>query len=127
MEIFAEWLAHIDNPQQRARMQEVLSWVMATFPQLVPRTAWNQPMFTDHGTFIIGFSIAKNNMAVAPEIVAINRFSAEIAAAGYDHTLGLLRIRWDLPVDYALLERVIAFNILDKAGCTTYWRKPEAK
>jgi uncharacterized protein YdhG (YjbR/CyaY superfamily) len=127
MEFFAEWLANIDNMQHRARMEEVLGWVMATFPQLVPRTAWNQPMFTDHGTFIIGFSVAKHNMAVAPEIVAINRFSKEISAAGYDHTVGLLRIRWDLPVDYALLERIIAFNISDKTDCETYWRKPEAK
>lgn len=36
-------------------------------------------MFTDHCTFIIGFSIAKHHLAVAPEIAGINRFSDEIA------------------------------------------------
>jgi uncharacterized protein YdhG (YjbR/CyaY superfamily) len=33
---------------------------------------WNQPMFSDHGTFIIGFSIAKEHIAVAPEAVVIS-------------------------------------------------------
>ena len=31
-------------------------------------------MFTDHGTFIIGFSIAKHHLAVAPERVVIQHF-----------------------------------------------------
>ena len=50
-------------------------------------------MFTDHGTFIIGFSIAKNHLAVAPESAGINHFSDEIVQAGYDHTKQLVRIR----------------------------------
>ena len=37
------------------------------FPQLKEENKWNQPMFNDHGTFIIGFSIAKGHIAVAPE------------------------------------------------------------
>ena len=96
---------------------------MATFPQLVPKIAWNQPMFTDHGTFIIGFSAAKQHLAVAPERAGIERFSQEIKQAGYDHTKELIRIRWDGPVDYSLLERLIAFNLLEKVDCSTFWRK----
>ncbi|MCG6581884.1 iron chaperone, partial [Acinetobacter baumannii] len=26
------------------------------------------------------------------------------------------------PVDFSLLERMIEFNMLDKANCTTFWR-----
>lgn len=62
MEAFAEYLAHIDNPQHRARTQEVLAWVTKKFPNLMPKIAWNQPMFTDHSTFIIGFSVAKHHL-----------------------------------------------------------------
>ncbi|MNZ88056.1 hypothetical protein D3C78_1069380 [compost metagenome] len=80
-------------------------------------------MFTDHDTYIIGFSVSKQHMAVAPEIAGINHFSDAIVQAGYDHTKQLLRIRWDSPVDFSLLEKMIEFNIMDKADCSTFWRK----
>ncbi|RAR43871.1 iron chaperone [Paenibacillus sp. MDMC362] len=123
MEVFAEYLAHIDNPEHRERTEEVLAWVTKKFPQLMPKMAWNQPMFIDHGTFIIGFSIAKHHLAVAPERVVIQHFSDEIVQAGYDHTKELVRIRWERPIDFSLLENMIEFNITDKADCTTFWRK----
>ncbi|PAD34045.1 iron chaperone [Terribacillus saccharophilus] len=123
MEAFAEYLAQIDNPQHRERTEEVLKWVAEKFPAMEPKIAWNQPMFTDHGTFIIGFSIAKQHLAVAPEKAGIDYFSDDIVQAGYDHTKQLVRIKWDGPVDYSLLERMIEFNITDKADCTTFWRK----
>ncbi|WP_249872335.1 iron chaperone [Oceanobacillus saliphilus] len=123
MEVFAEFLARIDNPQYRARTEEVLGWVFEKFPNLVPAIKWNQPMFTDHGTFIIAFSVAKKHLAVAPESVAINHFSNEIVEAGYDYSKELIRIKWDSPVDFSLLEKLIAFNILDKENCSTFWRE----
>ncbi|WP_379147757.1 iron chaperone [Paenibacillus sp. sgz500992] len=123
MEVFAEYLAQIDNPEHRDRVEEVLAWVIKKFPNLMPKIGWNQPMFTDHGTYIIGFSVAKHHMAVAPEIAGINHFSAEIVQAGYDHTKQLVRIRWESPVDFSLLEKMIEFNILDKADCSSFWRK----
>jgi uncharacterized protein YdhG (YjbR/CyaY superfamily) len=123
MEVFAEYLAHIDNPQHKYRTEEVLIWVTKKFPKLMPKIAWNQPMFTDHGTFIIGFSISKHHLAVSPEKAGIDRFADEIVQAGYDHTKQLVRIRWDSPVDFCLLEKMIEFNILDKTDCSTFWRK----
>lgn len=123
MQIFAEYLAQIDNPQHRERTEAVLNWVAEKYPNLEPKIAWNQPMFTDHGTFIIGFSIAKQHLAVAPEKAGIDHFSDDIIQAGYDHTKQLVRIKWDAPVDYSLLERMIEFNITEKADCTTFWRK----
>ena len=123
MEVFAEYLARIDNPQHRDRTEEVLAWVTRKFTNLEPKIAWNQPMFTDHGTYIIGFSIAKKHLAVAPESAGINHFSDEIVQAGYDHTKQLVRIPWDSPVDFSLLEKMIEFNMLDKADCSTFWRK----
>lgn len=122
MEVFAEYLANIANPQHQARTEEVLAWVILKFPHLEPKIAWNQPMFTDHGTFIIGFSIAKHHLAVAPEKAVINHFSDTIVQAGYNHTQQLVRIQWDKPVDFSLLETLIEFNILDKADCSTFWR-----
>lgn len=123
MDVFAEYLAQIDNPLHRERTEEVLAWVTEKFPDLVPKVAWNQPMFTDHGTYIIGFSVSKHHLAVAPERAGIVHFSDELAQAGYDHTKQLIRFRWDRPFDFSLLEKMIEFNRLDKAECTTFWRK----
>ncbi|MHB1294240.1 MAG: iron chaperone [Anaerolineae bacterium] len=123
MEVFAEFLARIDDPQHRARTEKVLVWVARAFPNLAPRIAWNQPMFTDHGTFIIGFSVAKGHLAVSPEQAGIDHFSAEIVQSGYVHSKMLIRIPWTSPVDYALLERIIAFNIQEKADSSAFWRK----
>lgn len=123
MEIFTEYLAHIDNLQNRARMEEILHWVAESFPGLGTRIAWNQPMFTDHDTFIIAFSVAKKHFSVAPEKAAINRFAEEIAKTGYECGKELIKIPWDGPVDYSLLKKIIEFNISDKKECTTFWRK----
>jgi uncharacterized protein YdhG (YjbR/CyaY superfamily) len=125
MEVFAEYLSHIDNPHNLARIEEIFHWIMDKFPSLTPKIAWNQPMFTDHGTFIIGFSTAKHHLAVAPEKAGIYHFSDEIVKAGCNHTKELVRIPWDGPVPFPLLEKMIAFNIMDKADCTTFWRKQE--
>ncbi|WP_078382498.1 iron chaperone [Sutcliffiella halmapala] len=123
MEVFAEYLEGIENPQHRARMEEIFNWVTQKFPNLKPKIAWNQPMFTDHDTFIIGFSVAKKHMSVSPEQAGMNYFSAEIEQAGHDHTKEIIRFKWDSPVDFSLLEKMIEFNIMDKADCTTFWRK----
>jgi uncharacterized protein YdhG (YjbR/CyaY superfamily) len=123
METFAEFIARIDNPEHQARTEEVLNWIIEKFPNLKQKIAWNQPMFTDHETFIIGFSVSKQHLAVAPEKAGINRFSEEITQAGYEHTKELVRMKWKQEIDFSLLERMIEFNIADKADCSTFWRK----
>ena len=123
MDVFREYLEGISDSQQRIRTEEVLNWIKVTYPQLSPKIAWNQPMFTDHGTFIIGFSISKQHLAVAPERAGIIHFSDEIVKAGYEHTTELIRLRWNRPIDYALLDKIITFNIAEKASCSTFWRK----
>lgn len=122
MEAFAEYLAEIENPEHRARTQEVLTWVAETFPNLKPEIKWNTPMFTNNGTFIIGFSIAKQHMSVSPEVAGIDRFEAELKEAGYSHTKEIFRILWKKPVDFDLLAKIIEFNIQDKANYSSFWR-----
>ncbi|WP_283152194.1 iron chaperone [Guptibacillus hwajinpoensis] len=123
MEVFEEYLAKIENLQHRERTEQILTWVQNEFPNLVPKIAWNQPMFTDHGTFIIAFSVAKHHLAVAPEKTGIVHFSEEMKLAGYNHTKQLMRIPWGNSVDFSLLKKMIEFNIHDKADCSTFWRK----
>ncbi|WP_252501976.1 iron chaperone [Sporosarcina sp. Marseille-Q4943] len=122
MEAFAEFLAKIDNPEHRARTEEVLTWVKEKYPELSPVIKWNQPMFTDHGTYIIGFSVSKQHLAVSPEEAGVIHFSDQIVQAGYKHTKMLVQFPWNRPFDYELLEKMIDYNIADKAECTTFWR-----
>lgn len=123
MEDFLEFIEHINNGQQRARTQEVLEWVKSQFQNLEARIAWNQPMFTEHGTFIIGFSVSSKHLAVSPERAGMVRFTNEITKAGYSQSKMLFRIRWEEPVNYILLDQIIRFNCIDKAECKTFWRK----
>jgi uncharacterized protein len=123
METFAEFIAQIEDPQHRKRTEEVLDWVTQKYPQMQHKIGWNQPMFTDHGTFIIGFSVSKKHMAVSPEREGIIHFSDEIIKAGYEHSKDLMRFPWDKPIDYMLLQRMIEFNLLEKADTTAFWRK----
>ncbi|MBO2532445.1 MAG: hypothetical protein CW342_06050 [Thermoactinomycetaceae bacterium] len=123
MKTLDEYLARIENPSHRERMEEIFNWIRDKYPNLQPTIKWNQPMFTDHGTFIIGFSISKKHAAVAPEQAAIAHAKGDIEKAGYDCTENIIRLPWDRPVPYALLEKLIDFNLRDKADCTTFWRK----
>jgi uncharacterized protein YdhG (YjbR/CyaY superfamily) len=104
-------------------MEEIINWIKAKYPNLKLEFKWNQPMFTDHGTYIIGFSTSKQHIAVAPEQAGLNQFTEDIEKAGYDYTKGIIRIKWTNPVDYLLLEKMIGFNIMDKVDCSTFWRK----
>ncbi|GEN45374.1 iron chaperone [Alkalibacillus haloalkaliphilus] len=125
MEVFADYLTSIDDEKRRDRMSEVLNWVQGEFPQLEPVIKWNQPMFSNDGTFIIAFSIAKQHMSVAPEKKALELFASEIEKAGYSATSQLFRIKWKDEVDYRLLRQLIEFNIEDKADYTKFWREDE--
>ena len=123
MEVFSEYLSQIENPQHRSILEEVLGWVHTQFPELGMKIAWKQPMFTDHGTFILGFSVSKNHIAISPEGAGMVQFREKIEQAGYEQSKMLFRIKWEQPVNYGLLQEIIAFNRADKAGCTTFWRK----
>lgn len=77
-----EYLETIPNDDNHARMVEVLNWVAERFPELELRIAWNQPMFTHHGTYIIGFSAASKHMAMAPERATMIRFEPVMRERG---------------------------------------------
>ncbi|SHN30093.1 iron chaperone [Gracilibacillus kekensis] len=123
MAVFTEFLAGIDHETHRDRMAEVFNWITEKYPNLETELKWNQPMFTDHGTFIIGFSVSKKHLAVAPENIAIKHIEEDIQKANYDYTKEIIRIPWNREIDYTFFEKMIDFNMWDKANCTTFWRK----
>lgn len=123
MNTFEEFISKIDSLKSQERTREVLEWIIKEYPQLEQKIGWNQPMFTDHGTFIVGFSVSKNHLAVTPEQKGMIHFFDEINLSGYEQSKMLFKIKWESAVDYDLLRKMIDFNIFDKANCQTFWRK----
>ena len=120
-----EYLATIPNDDNRARMMDVLVWVGLTYPELELRIAWNQPMFTHHGTYIIGFSAASKHMAMAPERATMIRFEPVMRERGTDFGKMFARQPWNKPFDYELLDAFIQHQLTDKRDVTSFWRPKE--
>ena len=122
MKVFEPFLQSIEHPDHRERLTMILQDIKDTFPELEPVIKWNQPMFVTHGTYIIGFSVAKAHLAMAPEVDCLEKFVSEINQAGYQTTKQLVKIKWTDPVDVELIRSMVRFNIEDKQGMTTFWR-----
>jgi len=120
-----EFLATIPNDDNRARMVDVLVWVGLTYPELELRIAWNQPMFTHHGTYIIGFSAASTHMAMAPERATMIRFEPVMRERGTDCGKMFARQPWNIPFDYELLDAFIQHQLDQKQDITSFWRPKE--
>ena len=120
-----EFLATIPDDDNRERMVDVVVWVGLTYPELELRIAWNQPMFTHHGTYIIGFSAASKHMAMAPERATMIRFEPVMRERGTDFGKMFARQPWDKPFDYELLDAFIQHQLEEKRDITSFWRPKE--
>ena len=65
------------------------------------------PMFTHHGTYIIGLSAASKHMAMAPERATMIRFEQVMREHGTDFGTMLARQPWTKPFNYELLNAFI--------------------
>ena len=127
METFSDYVASIENEVHRKKFAEIGEWMNENYPKLQLKFGWSQPMFTDHGTFIIGFKKKKNYITVSPEVAGMKKFKEDIDAAGYQHTDNTFQIKWKETTDYDLLKAIIDFNIQDKSDFDGFWRKPPNK
>lgn len=116
-----EYLATIPNGDNRAQMVEVLNWVAKRYPELELRIAWKQPMFTHHGTYIIGFSTASKHMAMAPEHATMIHFKSLMRECGTDFSKVFTRQPWNEPFDYELLDAFIQHQLAEKQDITPFW------
>ena len=120
-----EYLETIPDDDNRGRMVDVLVWVGLTYPELELRIAWNQPMFTHHGTYIIGFSAASKHMVIAPERATMIRFESVMRERGTDFGKMFARQPWNKPFDYELLDAFIQHQLTKKQYITSFWRPKE--
>ena len=120
METIAPYFEKIENIEHRKVLSDTIQHILETFPTLQTRIAWNQPMITDHGTFIIGFWAGTKHFSVAPESTPRKQFFDEYSKK-YTYGKKIFRIEWDGEVDYDLLDRLVAYTIEFKKDCTTFW------
>lgn len=119
---FKEYLDAIDDADQQDKMNQILTWIEESYPELETRIKWNQPMFLHEGTYIIGFSYSKHHIAVAPETKAIKKIKDYIEGTGFSYTDNIIKIRWEDSIPYNLIEESIEYNIEDKKGYEKFWR-----
>lgn len=110
------------NPILQQKLLEIVTWIYREYPHFESAIKWNQPMFMDHGTFILGFSVAKHHISVGLEAYDMEQLHDTIKASGYNQTKMMFRITEKDPVDYDLLRTIIDFKVRDKQDCTTFWR-----
>lgn len=123
MTTFEDYVSTIEDKNQREKLQLIGDWMEDAFPQLKVKFGWGQPMFTDHGTFIIGFKKTKKYITVSPEVAGMKCFVSAIEKAEYVHTDNTFRIGWQQVIDWDLLAAIIDYNIEEKASYTGFWRK----
>ena len=119
---FQNWLSHIENPDHRQMLETLFHRIHDAFPFLKPKIAWNQPMLTDHETFIIGFSAAKKHFALTLEKDGMAHFQDPIKEAGYSQTVNLMRIEWTQQIDFPLIFRMMEWKIDEKKEIKTFWK-----
>ena len=86
------FLSNFKNPILKFKLELIFEQIQKEIPNLTVELKWNQPMFIINGTFIIGFSVAKNHISIAPEAVTMAIFTNDIKAANYEATNNLFKI-----------------------------------
>ena len=116
-----EYLANISEENQRAKLSELLKWVTKTFPKLALQIKWKQPIFTDHDTYIIGFSVAKKHLTVGLETRNLQHVAPLLEQNGIKHGTNTFKIVFTDKIPYDLLNQIIEYVIDDKKEITTFW------
>lgn len=79
------------------------------------------PHLTDHGTFIIAFSIAKKHIAFGLETAIIDQFREEAFHQGYEVSTHLIKMKWEQTFNESLFRDIISASIKLKQNTKTYW------
>ncbi len=118
--ILDEYLQSITDPEHRAAFAGLLGRIERTWPQLECEVKWNQPMYTHHATFIIGFTALAHHITVGPERRTLAHLMPRIEELGLAHGTKTFRIGYDEP-QWDLLSDAIEWTIADKREITTFW------
>lgn len=119
--LFREYVEGISDPEMREKMESVLVFCSEQYPQLKPRIGWSQPMFTDHGTYIIGFSVAKDHISIGLESTTMEHFADLIKAEGLVAKKMTFQIKRKQAIPEQLLKTIIDQTLVLKKDIHTFW------
>ncbi len=122
MTLFKDYLESIENPKIQEHLASIIQWIETEYPMLTPVMKWNQPMYTHHGTFIIGFSKAKGHLNIATEEPSMSVFEHKIKTNNYTLKKMLFQIKAAQSVDFSLLKAMLDFTLEDKKDINTFWK-----
>lgn len=120
--LFKPYLEKIEDEKDRKKVREVYKWIEDQFPNLQREVKWGTPLYSHHGTFIIGVKPARKYFSINPESEGIDVFSDKIKKAGYTHEKMTYKIKYSDEVEYGLLKEIIEYNIEDKKDAVKFWR-----
>ena len=120
--LFKPYLEKIEDEKDRKKVRDVYKWIEDQFPDLQREVKWSTPLYSHHGTFIIGVKPARKHFSINPEFKGIDVFSDKIKKAGYTHEKMTYKIKYSDEVDYELLKEIIEYNIEDKKDAVKFWR-----
>ncbi|WP_312032281.1 iron chaperone [Hujiaoplasma nucleasis] len=123
IDVFNDFINQIQDDEKRQVINDLLKQIQDDYPELEAVIKWNQPMFTHHGTYIIGLSLSKHHFALSPEQKTIQVFSNEIIDSGYEHSKMIIRFPWKKEINYQLIKKMIEYNINDKMNEDHFWRQ----
>ncbi len=119
--LFRAYVEGITDLEMREKMESVLVYCCDQYPQLIPKIAWNQPMLTDHGTYIIGFSVAKDHIVVGLELNTMAHFADMIKAEGLVTKKMTFQIKRKQAIPERLLKTIIDQTLVLKKDIHTFW------
>ena len=112
-----QWLAKLPDDQRKA-LQQLREQIRAAAPAVVETIAYNVPMFYLGTTAVLGFSVAKNHVALGVGSETLDTLKADLA--GYDTAKDIIRFSPDQPLPAALVNKIVKARIVqhaaDKAG-----------
>ena len=115
-----DYLLTIDVKENRDVFRRLIDQVKQTFPHLELVIKWNQPMFVDHGTFIISFSHAAKHISVAPEKLIMDKFTDRIKSK-YNAKKMIFQIKWNQTIDFDLISDIIQESVDYKLNYNKFW------
>jgi uncharacterized protein YdhG (YjbR/CyaY superfamily) len=101
--------------EQRAALERIRGIVVRTVPGVEETTSYGMPAFKHKKRPLLGFSVSKNHLIVAPfspEAIEATR----TALAGFDLTKGTVRFTPDRPIPDSALEQLIRHRLGEIEG-----------
>lgn len=113
---FDSYLADL-SPAAADTMRSMVECVLAQFPELTLKMAWNVPQLQCGTQYVMGFSAAKRHLSVSPWSKDVMSAFAD-RLAPYEPTDNLFRVPPEWHPDAALLHDLVRARLVELGECS---------